>query len=157
MTENVHQLADTAEKFMADHIRGVLPKNLSAAISCVLYAEEKNSVAGKVDKLQDAMKWIVQEIVNVDPRAGLRVQAQMEMLKRTMAGENEEVEAEVRIIENRPSTVSSEDWDRRHEGGHSRGEDWEELMRQEEARVIQEREEKQSTVAEPLFPHPDAE
>jgi precorrin isomerase len=67
------------EEVMAKLRRIVSPKK-AAAISAILYAEEQTTIPRQVVKLHAAIEWLVQEIVDVDPRTGLKIKAQIEKL-----------------------------------------------------------------------------
>lgn len=97
------------EPFM-EKIREVCTPKKAAAISCILYAQEQAGVAQETVKLQNAIEWIVQEIVDIDPRMGLRVKAHTEILMNVMAGRDQATEDALR---------KSRAWDEMHEEWNS--------------------------------------
>lgn len=61
-------------------LRDVLSPKLCAAVSCILFSQEQVTIPMQTRKLHDAIQWLVEEIVDIDPRTGIKIKAQIERL-----------------------------------------------------------------------------
>jgi hypothetical protein len=72
-------LSNENETIMA-LLRDSLPPKLCGAVSAILFSQEQMGIPMQTRKLHDAIEWLVEEIVDNDPRTGLKIKAQIEKL-----------------------------------------------------------------------------
>lgn len=73
------RLNDENETVMA-LLRDRLSPKLAGAVSAILFSKEQINIPMQTRKLHDAIELLVEEIVDIDPRTGLKIKGQIEKL-----------------------------------------------------------------------------